>query len=164
MPPAPGAGGRSWKVHAPVREKPGPVAAEPPTKARAPEGDGDRRSCGPCALVDCTRAAWGAWWGLSLSLSGLCTPHSCTDTCTHVHAQADARRCTRAQAHTHTNTCTRTRAGAHMHTHACMCRHPNTPHEPTCTRIYTCMHTLVDKHVQHAQAHMYARACTCIDT
>lgn len=83
----------------------------------------------------------------------------------HMHTRArtgiDARRCTRVQAHTHTNTCTRTRAGAHMHTHACMCRHPNTPHEPTCTRIYTCTHTLVDKHVQHAQAHMYARACTC---
>lgn len=35
-----------------------PLTAEPLTKARAPEGDRDGRSRGPCAFVDCTRAVW----------------------------------------------------------------------------------------------------------
>lgn len=141
VPPAPGAGGRSCKVHAPFREKPGPVAAEPPTKARAPEGDGDRRSRGPCALVDCTRAAWGAWWKLSLSLSGLCPPHSCTDTCTHMHAQAQ----THADAHVRRHTLIQTRAHGRVQAH-------------TCTRMHAC----ADIRTLHMnpRAHTYTHACT----
>lgn len=132
VPPAPGAGGRSWKVHAPVREKPGPVAAEPPTKARAPEGDGDRRSRGPCALVDCTRAAWGAWWGLSLSLSGLCTPHSCPR---YTHAQTHAHTCTHRHRRTQMHTCAGTHSYKHVHTDACRRTH-----------AHACMHVQISEH------------------
>lgn len=78
-------------MHAPVKEKPGTLTVEPPTKAKAPEGDRDGRPRGPRALIDYEGHVVSMVGGQPLTEwtlypSFLPQMHTCTGAYTHAHA------------------------------------------------------------------------------